>query len=66
MKKKQFSLEQEIDKIMRRYVMDPYGKNAYIKNVSKAIVKVIKERAVSTYNNTSGKMEEHYILGEEK
>jgi hypothetical protein len=41
--KKTKSLEKEIDKIMRHYAFDPYGKNAYIKNVSKAIVKVVLE-----------------------
>lgn len=43
MTKKPKSLEKEIDAILRKYYWDPYAKEAYIENCSRAIVKKVEE-----------------------
>ncbi len=41
--KKQLTLEQKIDQVLRHYWMDNYAKEAYYKNCTKAILKLITE-----------------------
>ena len=41
--KKEKTLEQKIEEILRHYWWDQYNKNAYIKNCTKAMLKLFAE-----------------------
>lgn len=44
-RKKEKSLEQKIEEILRHYWIDQYNKNAYVKNCVKAVIKIINENS---------------------